>query len=176
MSLRCLPIKFRPNPTYVLKEMSFVDFQDGCNGTTWFSNSEFLCHSDSSQQVSVQSDLRFGRRCRLKNSRWLPWRPSWKSEQNDFSSSESPCLSNASRQLLAQSDLPKFEQLTTDGRTDGRTTDYRPRHALTRAQNCFVYLLVACNPNMAQEFQGGHLMFKIKVCNLSTRLLIILHL
>ena len=32
-----------------------------------FSNSESLCHWDASHQVSVQSNLRFGRRCRLKN-------------------------------------------------------------------------------------------------------------
>ena len=32
-----------------------------------FSNSEYLCHCDVSHQVLTQSDLRFGRRCRLKN-------------------------------------------------------------------------------------------------------------
>ena len=32
-----------------------------------FSNSEPLCHSDASHQVLAQFDLRFGRRCRLKN-------------------------------------------------------------------------------------------------------------
>ena len=32
-----------------------------------FSNSESLCHCDASHQVSAQPDLRFGRRCRLKN-------------------------------------------------------------------------------------------------------------
>ena len=31
------------------------------------SNSQSLCHSDASHQVSAQSDLRFGRRCHLKN-------------------------------------------------------------------------------------------------------------
>ena len=45
------PIKFQP-------------FQDGHND---LSNSESLCHSDASHQVSAQSDLRFGRRCHLKN-------------------------------------------------------------------------------------------------------------
>ena len=30
-------------------------------------NSESLCSSDASRQVSAQSDIRFGRRCRLKN-------------------------------------------------------------------------------------------------------------
>ena len=32
-----------------------------------FSNSESLCHSDAADQVWVQSTLRFGRRCHLKN-------------------------------------------------------------------------------------------------------------
>ena len=32
-----------------------------------FSNSESLCHCVASHQVLAQSDLRFGRRCRLKN-------------------------------------------------------------------------------------------------------------
>ena len=32
-----------------------------------FSNSESLCHSDASCQVTAQSNLLFGRRCPLKN-------------------------------------------------------------------------------------------------------------
>ena len=32
-----------------------------------FSNSESLCHSNDTHQVSAQYDLWFGRRCRLKN-------------------------------------------------------------------------------------------------------------
>ena len=32
-----------------------------------FSNFESLCHFDISHQVSAESDLGFGRRCRLKN-------------------------------------------------------------------------------------------------------------
>ena len=32
------------------------------------SDSESLCRSNASHQVSAQSNLRFGRRCRLKNS------------------------------------------------------------------------------------------------------------
>ena len=31
------------------------------------SNSESLCHSDVAHKVSAQSDIWFGRRCRLKN-------------------------------------------------------------------------------------------------------------
>ena len=36
-----------------------------------FSNSESLCHCDASHQVSAQSVLRFGKRCRLKNFGYL---------------------------------------------------------------------------------------------------------
>ena len=32
-----------------------------------FSKSEILCHCDASHQVSAQSDLGFGKRCRSKN-------------------------------------------------------------------------------------------------------------
>ena len=31
-----------------------------------FNNFEYLCHCDASHQVSAQSDLGFGKRCRLK--------------------------------------------------------------------------------------------------------------
>ena len=77
------------------KETSFEEFQDGCRSVEWndLSNSESLCHCDASHQVSAQSDLGFGRRCRLKN---FKMRPSRISEQNDFSNSESPCCQNAS--------------------------------------------------------------------------------
>ena len=36
-------------------------------GPERLSNSESPCHPDASHQVLVQSDLRFGRRCGLKN-------------------------------------------------------------------------------------------------------------
>ena len=66
------PLKFRLNPTYglgggVLSRISrwppwILERND-------FSNSEYmyLCHSDAYHQVSAQSDIWFGRRCRLKN-------------------------------------------------------------------------------------------------------------
>ena len=65
-----------------------------------FYNSKSLGRSDASHQVLAQSNLRFGRRCRLKN-----FRPSWISERNDFSNSESLCRSEASHQVSAQSDM-----------------------------------------------------------------------
>ena len=55
--------------------MLFEEFQDYCHGLhlsgivelTDFSNSESPCHPDASHQVSAQSDLRFERKCGLKN-------------------------------------------------------------------------------------------------------------
>ena len=76
--------------------MWFQDFQDGRHG-----HSESLCYSDAFHQVSVQSDLRVGRRCRLKNFKMA----SWISERNDFSNSDSLCHCDASHQVSAQSDL-----------------------------------------------------------------------
>ena len=63
------PIEFRLNPTYSLGDVvrrisrwrpSWISEQNN------FSNSESLCCCDASHQVSAQSDLWFGRRCRLK--------------------------------------------------------------------------------------------------------------
>ena len=59
-------IKFRPNPNslggdVVLRWPSWISERND------FSNSESLCPYDTSHQVSAKSDLRFGRRCRLKN-------------------------------------------------------------------------------------------------------------
>ena len=71
-----------------------------------FSSSEFLCRSNPSHQVSAQSNLWFGRRCRLKTFKMAAiWRPSWISERNGFSNSESLCCSDASHQISAQSNI-----------------------------------------------------------------------
>ena len=56
------PIKFWLNPNYGLGG----DIVWRISGND-FSNSESLCHCDASHEVSAQSDLRIGRRCRLKN-------------------------------------------------------------------------------------------------------------
>ena len=64
MLLRCLSSSFGSIGPMVWEEMSFEEFQDGHHD---FSNSESLCHSDAFHQVLAQSNLRFGRRCRLKN-------------------------------------------------------------------------------------------------------------
>ena len=66
MLLRCLSSSFGS----IWEEMWFKEFQDGRCGREWnnFSNSKSLCCSDSSHQVSAQSDLWFGRKCPLKNN------------------------------------------------------------------------------------------------------------
>ena len=63
------PIKLWLNPTYGLGGDSFEEFQrpSWISGRNDFSNSESLCPSDASHQVSAQSNLRFRRRCCLKN-------------------------------------------------------------------------------------------------------------
>ena len=71
------------------------------------SNSESLCRPDAFHQVWAQSNLRFGKRCRLKNFKMAAM-PSWISERNDFSNSESLCRTDASHHVSAQSDL-QFE-------------------------------------------------------------------
>ena len=64
------PIKFRLNLIYSLggyvvwrisRRPSWISEQNN------FSNSESLCHCDASNQVLAKSNLRFGRRCGLKN-------------------------------------------------------------------------------------------------------------
>ena len=66
------PIKFRLNLTYGLGDVVWRFLRWPPWLPSWisewnvFSNSESPCHCDASHQVS-QSDLRFGRRCRLKN-------------------------------------------------------------------------------------------------------------
>ena len=74
-----LPIKFQFNPTYRLggdvvgrisRWLPWLSFWiselNNC------SNSESLSHSDASDRVFAQADLRFGRRCGLKNFKMAP--------------------------------------------------------------------------------------------------------
>ena len=79
------PIKFQLNLTYCLRLDVVEEFQAGhrqsnlqfrrrCHLKTFkisewnnFSNSESLCCSAASYNISAQSDLWFGRRCHLKN-------------------------------------------------------------------------------------------------------------
>ena len=60
-------IKFRLNLTYGLGGEWPPWWQSWISEWNNFSNSESLCNCDASHQVLAQSDLRFGRRCLLKN-------------------------------------------------------------------------------------------------------------
>ena len=82
--------------------MSFEEFQDGRHDGTILTILT-LCVTYATHQVSAQSDLEFGRRCRLKNFKMAAMTA--KLEQNDFSISEYLCHFHASHQVLAQSDL-----------------------------------------------------------------------
>ena len=64
LNLHVAPVpstKFGLNLTWVPEQMWFKDFQERID----FSNSDSLCHSDASHQVSAQSNLWFERRCCL---------------------------------------------------------------------------------------------------------------
>ena len=98
------PIKFWLNLTYGLGDVVWRISRwlpSWISERNHFSNSESLCRSDASHQVSAQSDLWFGKRCRLKNFKMA----TMILEQNDFSNSESLCRSDVSHQVSAQSDL-----------------------------------------------------------------------
>ena len=68
-----LPSSFGSIQLTVWEEMSFKNFKMAAMAVSWiseqnnFNNSESLCRSYACHQVSDQSDLWFGRRCRLKN-------------------------------------------------------------------------------------------------------------
>ena len=88
------PVKFQLNPTYGLGGDVFWRISrwlpwwpSWISEQTYFSNSESLCRSKASHQVSAQFDLWFGRRCPLKNFKMAAI--SWISEWNNFSNSES---------------------------------------------------------------------------------------
>ena len=66
------PIKFQLNPTKFKTRCRLKNFKMAAWRPSWisernhFSNSESLSHSAASHQASAQSNLQFGRRCRLK--------------------------------------------------------------------------------------------------------------
>ena len=72
------PIKFGLNPTYHLGGDIAGRFSIWSLWMSWiserndFSNSESLCLSNAFHQISAQSNLRFGRRCRLNNFKMAP--------------------------------------------------------------------------------------------------------
>ena len=63
-----LPTKFWLNQTYFLwANVVWTRWPSWISKWNYFSNSESLCCSDASHQVSAQSNLGFGRRCHLTN-------------------------------------------------------------------------------------------------------------
>ena len=101
-----LPIKFQLNPTYSLGGdvvWRISRWPPWWPSWIWewndFSNSESLCHSDASHQVSTHSDLRFGRRCVLKNFKMIVMVAIFDIEMEPLSNSESLCPSNASHRF-----------------------------------------------------------------------------
>ena len=110
MLLRCLPLNFPSIQLTVREQITIEDLQDSrrrfCSKifkkADNFINSESLCRFDASKQVLTQSDLWFGRICRLKNFKMAAMGIS---ERKDFSNSESLCHCDVSHQLLVQSNL-----------------------------------------------------------------------
>ena len=89
--------------------MSFEEFQDGHRGShLGYQNGTILAILNLC--VTVMSPIKFNTTYDLGDvvlriSRWLPCRPPWLLEWNDYSHSESLCHCDASHQVLAQSDL-----------------------------------------------------------------------
>ena len=104
------PTKFRLNLIRVREQIWFQDFQDGHQWPSWiaeqndFGNSESLCRANGNHQVSAQSDLRFGRRCPLKNFKMAAI-----GYQNGtilaILNLYAACCSDPSHQVSAQSDI-----------------------------------------------------------------------
>ena len=97
-----LPIKFRLNPTFSL----------GGDAITWimewnnFSNSESLCHPNTSHQVLDSIQLTIWEKMLFEQFQdGQPWWPPWISVRNGFSNSESLSWSDDSHQVFAQSNL-----------------------------------------------------------------------
>ena len=101
------PIKFWLSRTYGLGE----EFQDSLHGHLGYLNGTILAILNLC--VTVMLSIKFwlnptyglGGDVVWRISRWLPWRPSWILERNNFNNSESLCCSKASHQVLAQSHL-----------------------------------------------------------------------
>ena len=80
-----------------------------------FSNSGSLCHCDVSHQVLAQSNLRFGRRCRLKNFKMAAMDIETEQSQHFWISMSLRC----SHKVSAQSDMV-LEEISFEEFQDGR--------------------------------------------------------
>ena len=110
----CLPSGFNLIWLSVQEEMSFEEFQNGRHaGQHGYRNRTSLAIWNflDAQMLPKKyllnpTNPRSGADIDWRFYRWVPWRPSWISERNDFGNQESPCRPNASHQVSAQSDFP----------------------------------------------------------------------
>ena len=112
------PIKFRLNLTYGFG--GDIIWRISRWPLSWilernnFSNSESLCHCDTSHQVLAESNLRFGRRCRLKNFK-MATMDIWTEQSLQFWNSMSlPCLPNSFSSIWLMV-LEKIKKKTSKG-------------------------------------------------------------
>ena len=103
------PIKFRLN---VWEEMWFEEFRAGHHcGQLGYWNRMILAmlnfHNNPKLPLKFKPNQTYhsGADVTWRFSRWLPWWPSWISEENHFSNSKSPCCPDAFHQVSAPSDL-----------------------------------------------------------------------
>ena len=115
MSPLCLPSSFGSIWLTVWEEMWFEEFQDG--GQLGYWNRMVLAilnfHNNPMPPIKCKLNQTYhsGADVIWSFSRWLPWWPSWKSEQNHFSNSKSPCCPSAFHQVSAPSNTI-WEQIT----------------------------------------------------------------
>ena len=82
-----LPINFRVNWPSVQEKKWKIEFQDGCHGRDLgYPIGTILAIFDpmSPAKFGVNWPFGAGKEAKYRFSRWLPWWPSWISDQNDF--------------------------------------------------------------------------------------------
>ena len=104
MSLRCLPPSFGSIKFTVWEDMSFEELQDDRHGVHFgYGNRRTLAilnlYGAPMPYIKFPLNPPYGLGGVLA-SRWPPWLPSLRSEQNNFSNSESVCHSDACHQVL----------------------------------------------------------------------------
>ena len=100
------PIKFQPNPTYGLRDISWRMLRRLQWQSSWiserneFSNAKSPCRPNASTNFQLDLTLRLGADVVWRFSRLPPWWPSWVSERNDFNNSKSLCSPMPSTKFL----------------------------------------------------------------------------
>ena len=109
MSPQCPPSSFGSTWLTVWEEIRFEQFQDGGHLAHW--NRRTLAipnfHNTPMPPIMFKLNQTYHLVADViwRFSRWLPWWPSWISEQNHFSNSKSSCCPDAFHQVSAQSNL-----------------------------------------------------------------------